>query len=128
MGSYAKSFEDLDVYKMAFDLQQAIFEITKTFPSEEKYSLIDQIRRSSRSVGANIAEAWNKRRYQAHFISKLTDADAELAETRHWITTAYSASYISEQKKKDLISESLSIGRHIGSMINNASKWCKPLN
>ena len=77
-----ESFEDLDVYQLTLRLQQDIFEISKSFPAEEKYSLTDQIRRSSRSVGANISEAWAKRRYPGHFISKLSDCDGEQNETR----------------------------------------------
>jgi four helix bundle protein len=81
-------FKDLRVYQLAFALQQEIFEISKRFPAEERYALTDQIRRASRSIGANIAEAWQKRRYVAHFISKLTDADGEQAESQHWLNTA----------------------------------------
>ena len=82
------SHRDLVAYQKAFALQQAVFETSKVFPKAEMYSLTDQGRRSSRSVGANIAEAWRKRRYQAHFVSKLTDADGENAETQHWLDTA----------------------------------------
>ena len=88
MSKVISSFRDLKVYQLALELQQAVFEVSKTFPIEERYALTDQIRRSSRSVGANIAEAWQKRRYVAHFISKLTDADGEQAETQHWLDTA----------------------------------------
>ncbi|MEY4569564.1 MAG: hypothetical protein RLZZ398_1003 [Verrucomicrobiota bacterium] len=77
------SVRELDVYQSAFSLQQEIFAISKSFPREEIYSLTDQIRRSSRSIGANLSEAWAKRRYPAHFLSKLTDADGELQETLH---------------------------------------------
>ena len=89
------SFRDLEVYKTAFTLQQEIFEISKGFPKEELYSLTDQIRRSSRSIGANVAEAWHKRRYKAHFVSKLSDSDGEQAETQHWLDTALACKYIS---------------------------------
>ena len=82
---YVKSFRDLEVYKLAREVSKEIFIISKEFPKEERYSLTDQIRRSSRSVGAQIAEAWGKRRYEMHFISKLTDADAEQLETQHWL-------------------------------------------
>jgi four helix bundle protein len=74
------SFRDLRVYQAAFELQQHVFEITQGFPKEERYSLTDQFRRASRSIGANIAESWQKRRYVAHFVSKLTDSDGELEE------------------------------------------------
>ncbi|NTW31258.1 MAG: four helix bundle protein [Bacteroidetes bacterium] len=82
---YVKSFRDLEVYKLSRQLSREIFEVSKKFPKEEMYSLIDQIRRSSRSVGAQIAEAWAKRKYEKHFVSKLTDADGEQLETQHWI-------------------------------------------
>jgi four helix bundle protein len=87
MAQKISSFRDLNVYQKAFKLQKDIFELTKEFPAEERYSLTDQIRRSSRSIGANIAEAWQKRLYPAHFVSKLTDADGEQAETQHWLDT-----------------------------------------
>ena len=90
----AKSVDDLEVYKLAFDLQRRIFELTKHFPREEMFSLTDQVRRSSRSVGANIREAWAKRRYPAHFVSKLSDSDGESEETIHWILSAYECEYI----------------------------------
>ncbi len=125
MSERIESFRDLKVYKLSFELQQMIFEITKTFPLEERYSLIDQIRRSSRSIGANIAEAWQKRRYIAHFVSKLTDSDGELAETRHWIDTACACNYISNEKKAELLAKSEEIGKMLGGMINNPEKFCK---
>ena len=84
----ANSVRELEVYQAAFGLQQALFEASKMFPKEEMYSLTDQIRRSSRSVGSNLAEGWAKRRYPAHFLAKLTDADGELQETLHWLATA----------------------------------------
>lgn len=83
MTKLAQSFREMEVYQEAFRLQQEIFEITKRLPVEERYSLTDQICRSSRSIGANLAESWAKRRYPAHFLSKLTDADGELQETFH---------------------------------------------
>jgi four helix bundle protein len=89
---YVRSFRDLEVYKLSRQLSQEIFEITKSFPKEETYSLTDQIRRSSRSIGAQIAEAWAKRKYEKYFISKLIDADGEQMETQHWIETASDAS------------------------------------
>ena len=83
MGEIISSFQDLRVYKLGFELQQELFVASKRFPAEERYALTDQVRRSSRSIGADIAEAWHKRRYPAHFVSKLTDADGEQAETQH---------------------------------------------
>ena len=93
------SFRDLRVYKLAFELQQEIFRITKRFPAEERYALTDQVRRSSRSIGANIAEAWQKRRYVAHFVSKLTDADGEQAETQHSLYTSVACDYVSDKEQ-----------------------------
>ncbi len=88
------SVRELDVYQSAFSLQQEIFAVSKAFPREETYSLTDQIRRSSRSIGANLSEAWAKRRYPAHFLSKLTDADGELQETLHWLSSAEACEYL----------------------------------
>src|SRR5437870_9588300 len=82
MSEKMSSFKDLRVYNLAFGLQQEIFQTSKRFPAEERYALTDQVRRASRSIGANLAEAWQKRRYVAHFVSKLTDADGEQAETQ----------------------------------------------
>ncbi len=89
-----KYVRDLEVYKLAFEAAMRIFEITKRFPDQEKYSLIDQIRRSSRSVCSNLAEGWRKRRYKAMFISKLTDASQEAAETQTWLEFALKCGYI----------------------------------
>lgn len=93
----AKSFRDLDVYKLAFETAMEIFEISKKFPTEEKYSLTDQIRRSSRSVCANIAEGWRKRKYKAVFINKLSDSAQEAAETQSWLDFALSCKYIDKE-------------------------------
>jgi len=82
------SFRDLEVYKLSREVSKEVFVLSKSFPGEEKYSLTDQIRRSSRSVGAQISEAWGKRRYEMHFISRLTDADFEQMETQHWLEIA----------------------------------------
>lgn len=117
------SFKELRVYQLAFRLQQEIFELTKTFPNEEKYSLINQIRRSSRSVGANIAEAWQKRRYIPHFISKLTDSDSEQSETQHWLNTSLACNYITEEKYNKLIDGYESVGKMLGKMIAEHEKW-----
>jgi four helix bundle protein len=91
---HAKSYKYLGVYKLSGELSKDIFELSKIFPKEETYSLTDQIRRSSRSVGAQISEAWAKRRYEKHFVSKLTDADGELQETQHWLETSFDCQYI----------------------------------
>jgi four helix bundle protein len=123
---YVKSFRDLEVYKLARQLSGEIFEISKTFPKEEMYSLTDQIRRSSRSVGAQIAEAWAKRKYEKHFVSKLTDADGEQLETQHWIETALDCSYISKEIADNLLSNYYSVGKMLNSMIGKAESFCKP--
>jgi four helix bundle protein len=125
MSERIESYRDLKVYILAFKLQQEIYELTKSFPAEEKYSLTDQIRRSSRSVGSNIAEAWQKRRYIAHFASKLTDSDGENSETQHWLDTAFACGYISESEKYKLMGKSVEIGKMLGSMISHPEKFCK---
>ena len=118
-----KRFEDLEVYQLALALQREIFQHTKSFPKEERYSLTDQIRRSSRSVGANIAEAWHKRKYPAHFASKLTDADAECGESRHWLQTSLDSEYLAEEQFQDLTERCLVVGAKLGHMIQNADHW-----
>jgi four helix bundle protein len=120
-----RSFRDLRVYKTAFELQQEIFEITKEFPKEEQYSLTDQIKRSSRSIGGNISEAWQKRRYQAHFVSKLSDSDGEQAETQHWLDTSLSCDYISRDQHQYLLDKCKEIGRMLGSMMSNPEPFCR---
>ncbi len=121
---YAKNFTDLVVYQKAVDVAQTVYENSKAFPKEERYSLTDQIRRSSRSIGAQIAEAWGKRRYQKHFVSKLTDADAEQLETQHWISVASSCGYLRNDVKTKLQRELGEIGRMLHSMIANAGSFC----
>jgi len=121
---YAISFRDLVVYQKAKAVSRKIFELSKTFPKEETYSLTDQIRRSSRSIGAQIAEAWGKRRYKKHFISKLTDSDSEQLETQHWVGDAADCKYITAKQEKDLIQRLSEIGRMLNSMMNKADKFC----
>ena len=111
----AMKVTDLDVYKLAFELQQKVFDLSCGFPAAEKYSLTDQIRRSSRSVGANICEAWRKRRYPAHFVSKLTDSDGEAEETCHWLRTAIECKYVELSVGSSLAEQYC----HISAMINN---------
>ena len=125
MGQKIESFRDLRVYQLAFELQQNVFELSKSFPPEEKYSLTSQIRRSSRSVGANITEAWQKRRYPAHFVSKLSDSDGEQAETQHWLETASACQYISATKKLELATQYMDVGRMLGRMMEEPEKWCR---
>jgi four helix bundle protein len=116
-------FKELIVYQKAFKLAMRIFEISKTFPKEEKYSLTDQIRRSSRSICANIAEAYRKRRYPKHFINKLTDSDGENSETAVWLDFALACNYINEEEHLSLTSECIEIGKLLNYMINNPDKF-----
>ena len=119
MSNKAQSFDELEVYREACALDLAIFQLTKSWPKEEMYSLTDQIRRSSRSVGANIAEAWAKRRYPAHFTSKLTDADGELQETEHWLMRAKAYGYIDVTSFETLWQQAKQIGRRLGAMMQS---------
>jgi len=112
----AKGFE---VYQMAYDLAMEIFEISKAWPKEEKYFLTDQIRRSSRSVCSNLREAWAKRRYEAHFLNKLTDCDGENSETDTWLDFAYDCGWLEQEKHRELVQKCWSIGAMLGSMIKN---------
>lgn len=121
---HVNDFRELEVYKLARELSMKIFEDSKNFPKEEMYSLTDQVRRSSRSVGAQIAEAWAKRRYEKHFISKLTDADGEQQETRHWVETAHDCGYLTGQKSKELLEGYAVVGRMLNAMITKADKFC----
>lgn len=123
---HAGSYRDLIVYKKARTLASEIFHLTKEFPREEAYSLTDQIRRSSRSIGAQIAEAWGKRRYERHFISKLTDADGEQYETQHWIDTAKDCEYLTPRQAVELTQNCAEIGRLLGGMIAKSHLFCKP--
>lgn len=121
---YAKNFTELVVYQKATAVAQAVYENSKVFPADERYSLTDQIRRSSRSIGAQIAEAWGKRRYQRHFVSKLTDADAEQLETQHWISVATSCGYLDNAIEIGLLRDLAEIGRMLHSMMENAESFC----
>lgn len=121
---HARSFRDLIVYQKARAAAKRIFEITKSFPREETYSLTDQVRRSSRSVGGQIAEAWGKRMYGKHFVSKLTDADAEQSETQHWIECAMDCGYLAEEQARSLTNDLSEIGRMLNSMIEKADSFC----
>ena len=118
-----KSHRELEVYKMAFDASMEIFHITKNFPKEERYSLIDQIRRSSRSVCANISEAFRKRRYPKSFISKLSDSEAEAAETQCWLEFSYECKYSDRIEFERLYEIYDNILGKIVRMINQPEKW-----
>ncbi|HDR51086.1 MAG TPA: four helix bundle protein [Mariniphaga anaerophila] len=119
------SAKELIVYKKAYSLAMEIFEISKSFPVEEKYALTSQIRRSSRSVCLNLREAWAKRRYEAHFISKLTDCDGENSETDSSLNFAFDCNYINAKSHAELTSKNREIGKMLGSMLNNLSPFLK---
>ena len=118
------SFRDLAVYKLARASAKETFEISKRFPAEEKYSLTDQIRRASRSVRANIAEAWRKRRYPAAFVSKLSDADGEAGETRSWLDSALDCGYITKTEYSDLDDKSDHICAQLFNRMEHPEQWC----
>ncbi len=120
----AGSFKDLIVYQKAFEQAMRIFEVTKAFPKSEQFSLTDQIRRSSRSVCANFAESWRKRRYPAHFVSKLTDSDAEASETTVWLDFSKKCGYLDGKVHRELSAQYDEIGRMLGSMIASPEKFC----
>jgi four helix bundle protein len=117
------SAKDLVVYKKAFTLAMDIFEISKEFPPEERYALTGQIRRSSRSVCMNLREAWAKRRYEAHFISKLTDCDGEINETDTSLDFSYACGYISSVSHSNLVSKCDEVRRMLGAIIVNPGKF-----
>ncbi len=123
MGERINSYKDLRVYQSAMDVAMKIFELTKHFPVEEKYSLVDQIRRSSRSVCANIAEAWRKRRYKAAFIAKLSDAESEACETQVWIEFAYKCCYLEVSTEVEFDKLYDQIISQLVRMIEEADKW-----
>ena len=118
-----KSHEDLVVYQMAFEAAMKIFKLSKTFPVEERYSLTDQIRRSSRSVCANLAEAWRKRRYEAAFIAKLSDCEAEAAETQVWLKFAVKCQYLDVEQGRELYGIYNQVLSGLVNMINNPNRW-----
>lgn len=117
------SYKELRVYQTAMDAAMRIFTLTKQFPPEEKFSMVDQMRRSSRSVCANIAEAWRKRRYKAHFISKLSDAEGEAEETRVWLEFAGRCKYMQDDEARELDANYDLILGQLVKMIANADQW-----
>lgn len=119
-----RHFRDLEIYRTALEAQQLVFTLSKGWPREETYALTDQIRRSSRALGANLAEAWAKRPYPAHFLSKLTDVDGELQETRHWILTSSACGYLSSEDRQRLEAQLDRIGGMLGSMIGKYETFC----
>lgn len=118
--------QNLEVYKKAFKAAMEIFELSKAFPKEETYSLTDQIRRSSRSVCSNVAEAWRKRRYEAAFVSKLNDAEGEAAETQTWVEFSVRSKYLDRQRGLELFREYDEIVAMLLSMGNNPDMWVMP--
>ena len=113
----ARSAQELEVYRLAYTLAMDIFALRTKWPPEERYALTDQVRRSSRSVCANLSEAWGKRRYEAHFVSKLTDADAENSETHTWLDFAADCGYVDADECRPLRESNRSVGRMIGAML-----------
>jgi four helix bundle protein len=121
--AYVRHFRDLEVYKKQRMLAKEVFVLTKTFPKEEQFSMTDQLRRASRSIDAQIAEAWAKRLYPKHFISKLTDADGEQMETQHWLIEASDCSYLDAETGRRLGAICEEIGRMLGSMMQKADRF-----
>ena len=123
MGKKIMNHGELEVYQRAFDVAMRIFELSKSFPKEETYSLTDQIRRSSRSVCANLAEAWRKRRYEKAFVSKLSDSEGEAAETQVWLSFAFRCGYMQRDDAKDLYEAYNQVIRTLVGMINHPETW-----
>jgi len=121
---HAKSFRDLIVHQKARTVAQTVFQLSKSFPREEAVSLTDQIRRATRSIGAQIAEAWGKRAYERHFVSKLTDADAEQLETQHWIDLALDCGYPTQEQHTFLLANLSEIGKMLHSIVAKATQFC----
>jgi four helix bundle protein len=119
----SQGFRDLKVYQLAFRLAMEIFELSKSFPAEEKFSLTDQIRRASRSVPGNIGEGYRKKRYPRMFISKMADADGEATETQIWLDFACACGYLSESRKLELIKGYEEVGRMLGGMIARPERF-----
>jgi len=124
MGTNYQGFKDLNVFKISYNYAKKIFDLSLLYPKEEKYSLTDQIRRSSRSVSANIAEAWSFRTYPKSFISKLTISYAEANETKVWLDFAKDHKYLSEDEHKQIYNEYDKIGKMLYAMINHPEKFC----
>jgi four helix bundle protein len=124
--SMVQHFRELRVYRDAFSAAMQIFDASKSWPKEERYSLTDQIRRSSQSVCGNIAEAWRKRRYPSHFTSKLSDADSEAAETQAWLEFAYECGYIREEQYREMDAVYERICGGLVKMMTDAEVWCGP--
>ena len=122
-----ETYRDLRVFDSSMEAAMVIFEITKLFPSNEKFSMVDQMRGSSRSVCANLAEAWRKRRYRAAFIAKLNDAESEACETQVWLDFAVRCGYLKSDERDELYNEYESIMKQIVKMIRTVDKWILPV-
>lgn len=123
MSRLARTHQELDVYRKAFESAMRIYELSKAFPREESFSLTDQIRRSSRAVCANLAEAWRKRRYQKHFVSKLTDCESEAAETQVWLSFAVECGYLERTDAFELYQNYNAILKTLAGMAMHADSW-----
>ena len=121
-----RSAKELEVYRKAYELAMLIFRVSQRFPPEERYALTGQIRRSSRSVSLNLREAWSKRRYPAHFVSKLTDCDGENGETDTSLDFAKDCGYLAADEHTDLTTRCAEVGRMLGSMIRNPTPFLSP--
>ncbi len=124
--AFARHFKELRVHQQGFELSMRIFRLSRKWPAEERYSLTDQIRRSSRSVCANTAEAWRKRRYPSHFVSKLSDADSESAETQNWLRFALACEYLSPEDFDELWAGYEQVSSGLVSMMSDPDAWCGP--
>jgi four helix bundle protein len=124
----AASFKDLRVWQNAIDVSMLVFELSKSFPDNERFSLTDQMRRSTRSVAANISEAWRKRRYVAAFASKLNDAETEAAESQTWLEIAKRCGYLDSDNAEDLDRRCEEIIAQLCVMIRDADRWCQPFH
>ena len=119
-------YEDMSVYKKAFRMATMVLQLSKRFPKEEKYSLTDQVRRASRAVSGLYAEGYRKRRYPAHFVLRMTDADGENTETQVWLAHAVACEYVTAEDIKPIRALSDEIGRMLGDMILHPERYCKP--
>lgn len=126
MGRLAKDYRDLDAYSMARAISRDLYMLSRHFPREERFSLTDQMLRASRSIGAQLAEAWAKRRYPKHFISKLTDADSEQRETCHWLEIAAECGYLSDAEAQIQLGRLKHLGKMLDRMIQQAGSFCHP--
>ncbi len=122
--SFAHSFRDLVVHRKARELAKDVFDFTLTLPKNDEFSLKDQVRRASRSIGAQIAEAWAKRRYEKHFVSKLTDGDAEQMEVQHWMDICLDCGFLKQADYQEFIERLEEINRLLHGMINKANMFC----